>query len=162
MTLSDLASVATVISGVAVLGSLIYLGLQTRQNTRHIKALLWQGAADRGVSLNLALADADLVKAFIARNGGTATQEAIEQRQFHLQCIAHYVQFEDMFSQWEDDLMTEERFARYRSTMVAMLREHPANRRFFSERVSQYAPSSQGFHACLRDMIKEVEEQKRV
>jgi hypothetical protein len=42
MTLSDLASLATVLSGAAVLASLIYLAQQTRQNTRHTRALIEQ------------------------------------------------------------------------------------------------------------------------
>ena len=39
MSLSDLASIATVVSSIAVLGSLVYLGYQTRQNARHTRDL---------------------------------------------------------------------------------------------------------------------------
>ena len=44
MTLSDLASLATVISSGAVLVSLIYLSLQVRQTERNQRALMNQGA----------------------------------------------------------------------------------------------------------------------
>ena len=45
MSLSDLAAIATVISGLAVLGSMIYLAQQTRQNSKHTRALIQQGRA---------------------------------------------------------------------------------------------------------------------
>ena len=43
MSLSDLASIGSLVSGVAVLVSLIYLSQQTRQNTKHSRALIQQG-----------------------------------------------------------------------------------------------------------------------
>jgi hypothetical protein len=47
MVLSDLASIATAISGLAVTASLIYVGIQTKQNVRHTRALVHQGTAAR-------------------------------------------------------------------------------------------------------------------
>jgi hypothetical protein len=43
MTLSDLSSIVGVISGLAVLGSLVYLSLQNRQMERNQRALMNQG-----------------------------------------------------------------------------------------------------------------------
>jgi hypothetical protein len=40
MSLSDLASIGSFVSGAAVLVSLVYLRLQIRQNTRHSQALI--------------------------------------------------------------------------------------------------------------------------
>ncbi len=57
MTLADLSSIATVISGLAVLVSLVYLGLQTRQNVRHSQALIQQGRAQRIADTALRLAE---------------------------------------------------------------------------------------------------------
>lgn len=154
MILSDFASIATVVSGVAVLGSLIYLGLQTRQNTKHIRALLWQGAADRGVSLNLALADRDLVAAHIIANGEVPTPEAIAERQFRLQCVAHYIQYEDLFAHRDEGLLSEETFQHFQAAMVAMLRDNPGTRTFFACRA---ALSETPFDILLRKMVAEAE-----
>src|SRR5215469_17016584 len=38
MTLSDLASIGSFVSGIAVLVSLVYLAIQVRQNTRNLRA----------------------------------------------------------------------------------------------------------------------------
>ena len=154
MTLSDLASIATVVSGVAVLVSLIYLSLQTRQNTRHIRALLWQGAADRGVSMNLTMADEKLAAAFIAANGVVPTPEAIMQRQFQLQCTALYAQIDDLFAQWNDGLIDDNRFSRFRALIVSTLAANPGVRTFFAARVD--ANPHTDYHAFLRSALAEV------
>ena len=52
MTLSDLTSIVGVISGLAVLGSLVYLSLQVRQTERNQRALMNQGVINR-ISENL-------------------------------------------------------------------------------------------------------------
>jgi hypothetical protein len=158
MTLSDLASIATVISGVAVLGSLIYLGMQTRQNTKHIRALLWQGAADRGVSLNLTLADRDLVAAHLIANGEKPTPEAIADRQFRLQCVAHYIQYEDLFAHRDENLLSEEVFQHFQAAMVSMLADNPGTRAFFEARA---AMSNTRFDLLLRQLVVEANARRK-
>ena len=154
MTLSDLASIATVISGIAVLGSLIYLAQQTRQNTKHTRALLWQGAADRGVSLNLALADRDLVTAHLIANGLEPTPAAIAERQFRLQCVAHYIQYEDLFTHRDAGLLNEDVFLHFQAAMAAMLADNPGMRAFFASRA---ALSDTRFDILLRKLVAEAD-----
>ncbi len=48
MTLSDVAAIGGVVSGVAVLVSLVYLSLQVRQTERNQRALMNQGIINRG------------------------------------------------------------------------------------------------------------------
>ena len=64
MSLSDLASIGSFVSGIAVLASLIYLSLQVSQNTKHSRALIQQGRVT-GITTNyLTMADADLAAAY--------------------------------------------------------------------------------------------------
>ena len=65
MTLSDLAAIGSLASGVAVLVSLIYLGLQVHQSAKHTRALILQGRAERIVTHHLTIANSDLVAAWI-------------------------------------------------------------------------------------------------
>ena len=51
MTLADLASVGALVSGVAVLASLMFLSYQMRQTARHQRSLLLQGQAARWLEL---------------------------------------------------------------------------------------------------------------
>ena len=48
MSLSDLASIGNLVSGLAVLVSLVYLSLQVRQTERNQRALMNQGIINRG------------------------------------------------------------------------------------------------------------------
>jgi len=51
MSLSDLAALGSLVSGLAVLGSLIYLSVQVRQATKHQRSLMMQGRATRTMEL---------------------------------------------------------------------------------------------------------------
>ena len=53
MSLSDLASLGSFVSGVAVLISLVYVSIQVRQAARHQRSLMMQGRAARVMNLQL-------------------------------------------------------------------------------------------------------------
>jgi hypothetical protein len=63
MDVSDIASIATAVSGLAVTASLIYVGIQTKQNVRHTRALIHQGTAARTTNLLLGFMNAESVRA---------------------------------------------------------------------------------------------------
>ena len=123
MTLSEIASIATAISGFAVMVSLIYVAIQTQQNVRHTRALIHQGTAARTTSLLLGLMNAEAAAAWIEGNGGTPTPELIRKRQFDQHCGTAMIAMEDYFSQHEEGLLSEEQFARGSETFRALLRE---------------------------------------
>jgi hypothetical protein len=123
MTLSDVGSIATAISGLSVTASLIYLAIQTRQNLRHTRALIHQGTAARTINLLIGLMDSEIVAAWIEGNGGTPTPELIRQRQFENHCGTAMVAMEDYFSQHEEGLLSDEQFARGSETFRGLLRE---------------------------------------
>jgi hypothetical protein len=123
MSLSELASIATAVSGLAVTASLIYLAIQTRQNVRHTTALIHQGTAARTTTILLELMNADVVAAWIEGNGGTPTPELIRQEQFYYQCRVSMIAMEDYFGQHELGLLSDEQFARGRATFRHLLKE---------------------------------------
>ena len=112
MTLSEIASIATAISGFAVMVSLIYVAIQTQQNVRHTRALIHQGTAARTTALLLGLMNAEAAAAWIEGNGGIPTPELIRRRQFFYQCGIALVAMEDYFSQHEAGLLSEEQRSR--------------------------------------------------
>jgi hypothetical protein len=63
MVLSDVASIATAVSGFAVTASLIYVGIQTQQNVRHTRALIHQGTAARTTNILLGSMNVEVVAA---------------------------------------------------------------------------------------------------
>ena len=134
MTLSDLSSIVGVISGLAVLGSLIYLAQQTHQNAKHTKALIQQGRIERTSYQALEMADPELAKAWLVSNGVAATPEAITERQFAQQCLALSFGMEDTFTQYADGLISEAQFKRFRQRMVALMKNSPGWRAFMLQR----------------------------
>ena len=75
MSLADLASLA---SSVAVVVSLLFLGLQIRQSNRNQRSLMQQGRSARNVELLSRLSDprvSDVISR--AANGETLTEQAI-------------------------------------------------------------------------------------
>ena len=153
MTLIDLASLGSFVSALAVVASLIYLSLQVQQNSKHTKALLWQGAVGRGTTLFLAQADANLAAAWIIGNGETPTPEAVNQRQFMLQCHANRTTLEDFFAQHEDGLISDNRFNRIRSNWKTNLSGNPGLRSFLSDYASSSTLSDDKFIAFLNTIV---------
>jgi hypothetical protein len=110
MTLADFAALSTSISGIAVTASLIYLAMQTYQNTKHTKALVQQGQADRIVTTLVAMAHPDIAEAWITGNGGTPAPEAVKGVQFAQLCNALVYDMSDFHNQYVDGLANGEQF----------------------------------------------------
>src|ERR1700761_4473829 len=60
MVLAEIAYIATSVSGIAVTASLIYVGIQTKQNVRHTRALVHQGTAARTTNILLGFMNPEL------------------------------------------------------------------------------------------------------
>jgi hypothetical protein len=111
MSLSDLASIGSLVSGVAVLGSLIYLALQVRQTDRNQQASIRHSRITRHVDIQLAQLDSDVADAW---HHGLLNPDAITQTelsQFFSLCRAHFLHLEDGFHQHEEGLLNEDAFA---------------------------------------------------
>jgi hypothetical protein len=122
MSLSDLASIGSLVSGVAVLGSLIYLALQVRQTDRNQQAAIRHSRITRHVDILLARADPGLVVAWEngARNPDQITET--ELNQFIVLCRAQFLTYEDAFYQHEEGLLNEDAFATVLSGVRGVLR----------------------------------------
>jgi len=129
MNLSDLASVASIVSSAAVAVSLIYLGVQAHQNSKHTRALIQAGRVDRLMAQVIGYSDADKCAAYLTGNGQAATPEAIKHRQFMLQCLGQVGVMLDVFTQHREGLLNDEQFHGVCATYRVWLRE-PGFRQF--------------------------------
>ncbi len=110
MSLSDLASLGSFISGFAVLTSLVYLALQIRQAERNQQISIRHSRVSRTVELHLALADPAVAGAWLH---GTVSPEEItktELSQFINLCRALFFHFEDSYYQREEGLLNDAAF----------------------------------------------------
>lgn len=124
MTLSDLASIGGLISGLAVLGSLIYLGLQIRQNTKHSRALIQQGRAARNTEFNLRLAEFDFSDGIEKCFAGDPDVSARDLRRYLLLTRANVLSFEDSFLQHAEGLMEGQAFEHFERTVQTAMNGH--------------------------------------
>jgi hypothetical protein len=132
MSPSEIASIASAVSGLTATLSLIYVGIQTRLNVRHNRALIQQGTAARTTSILLGWMNPEAVAAWIEGNGGTPTPELIRERQFHYHCGIAMIAMEDYFTQHELGLLSDEQFLRGSETFRDRLRE-PGLRSYWSK-----------------------------
>jgi len=110
MTLSDLASVGSFVSGVAVLTSLIYLALQVRLAERNQQVSIRHSRVSRTVELHLALADPAVADAWLHGLGRPQEITQTELSQFINLCRAHFFHFEDSFYQRQGKLLNDDAF----------------------------------------------------
>src|SRR3954466_437055 len=110
MSLSDLASLGSFVSGFAVLISLIYLSLQVRQTKRNQQVAIRHSRASRIVELQLALANPGVADAWLHGSGSPQEITQAELSQFVNLCRALFFHFEDSFYQREEGLLNDDAF----------------------------------------------------
>jgi hypothetical protein len=105
MSLSDLASLGSFVSGIAVLVSLIYLSLQVRQAERNQRAIVQQARISRSSDQLMHLAEPALARAWlkVVSSPGDATEE--ESFQFVVIVTAMLRNAEDVWFQHELNLL---------------------------------------------------------
>lgn len=110
MSLTDLASIGSLVSGLAVLVSLAYLAQQTRQNVRHSRALIQQGRAARIADTSLRMAELRESDSIDKCFNGSLDVSAKDVARFIFICRAILVSAEDSFFQHEQGLLDDAAF----------------------------------------------------
>lgn len=161
MSLTEISTIASIISSLAVAASLAYLALQTHQNAKHTKAFVWNAIEDRNVNMPLAMAGENLCRAAIIANGGEATPEAVRQRQCELMYKAILSNYIDLFRQGEMGIIEAPSStigSRYR---IAMFKREPAFREFVKFALADETPDMPRYikrmYAQFRGELEEAE-----
>jgi hypothetical protein len=110
MTLSDIASLGSLVSGIAVLISLVYLSLQVKQSERNQQAAIRQGRIGRVVDIMLAAAEPSISEAFVKATRGSDDISAVQLNQFMICTRASFFNIEDGFYQHKDGLLNDSAF----------------------------------------------------
>ena len=120
MSLSDLASIGSFVSGLAVLISLAYLTIQVRQAERNQKAQIQQGRAARLVDLQLRLTEPANSEIYMRGQGGEAFESATDLQRYRNLILASLYSMEDSFLQHKAGLLGDSDFASFRLRMAAV------------------------------------------
>jgi hypothetical protein len=121
MSLSDLASLGSFVSGIAVLGSLVFLFFQMRQMTEQVRqsernqqALIRQGIRTRAVDLNLIRTEPSVADAIAKGSAGAEDISTTQYEQYVGYALASLIHFEDAFFQHQEGLLTDSAFSAVR------------------------------------------------
>ncbi len=101
MTLEQIFYLSQSVASVAVVGSLIYLGLQVRSAERSQRAIMQQGRADRASNAALAIASPELALVFQKGVAGDPTLTREELTQWMMICRALFLSGEDSLLQYK-------------------------------------------------------------
>jgi hypothetical protein len=110
MSLSDLASIGSFVSGVAVLISLVYLALQVRQAERNQRAMLQHGRAARATDLLVRMAEDEIADVLSRGSFGEEELTKKEELQFVLIFRANIIGMEDTYFQHKHNMLDDESF----------------------------------------------------
>ena len=141
MSLSDLASVGSLVSGFAVLVSLIYLSVQIKQNTKHSRALIQQGRAARICQTLSDMAELDWTDGLDACFAGEPNVSARDLRKFNFVVRTYFVSAEDSFMQHQEGLMDHQAFEGFEGMMRAGLSASPGFRKAWKLSRTSYVPA---------------------
>ena len=116
MTLSDWASIGSLIGSATVLISLVYLALQVRQAEHNQQASIRQGRATRVVDIILAAGDPAYADALTKGTAGAGDIGDAEFAQFTSIYGAYLASAEDTFLQYREGLLSDATFASFRES----------------------------------------------
>lgn len=111
MSLSDLASIGSFISGAAVVVTLIFLVLQMRQSNRYQRYSMQLGRASRFSDLILRTTDSEVARVMAKSIGCDESLSEVEMRIFFGAVFADFWNFEDTFLQHRAALLPSESMA---------------------------------------------------
>jgi hypothetical protein len=118
MSLSDLASLGSFVSGIAVLVSLIYLAIQVRQAEKNQRAIIHQGRAEQSTDRLLRFMEPELLRPYMkGLYGREASTEELEFQQFVFAMAAIARETQDLYFQHDLGFVDE---ASLRSQLVPL------------------------------------------
>lgn len=110
MTLSDLASLGSFVSGVAVLISLVFLGLQIRQGANNQRAVIQNERAKLVQDLVVSLNEPGNIEVWIRGDAADGTMDDVQCQSYLLRALCTFRLIEEFFHQHRDGMMSRLRW----------------------------------------------------
>lgn len=121
MTLTDIASLSTAVSGIVVTISLVYLALQVHQNTKHTRALIHQGRVAGIRELLIASTNPEIASVIVGQTLAHPTADDVKRQQFATWCAANFYGWQDSFVQHRKGLLDDDFFLQMKTAVIRTL-----------------------------------------
>ncbi len=113
MDIMELGASGELVGGVAVIGSLVYVGLQVRQNTRALVGTSREAMADRAIDWLMQLArDGESAEILRVGQADPSRLDANSTLRFQMMMYAIAESWEAAFSQWRRGVWISRPFSR--------------------------------------------------
>jgi hypothetical protein len=113
VTLEHIFYISQIIASVAVVCSLIYVGLQVRYAERSQRGMMQQARADRTSAGSLAVADPELARIWMKGGAGDADFTPVEFTQWLMLTRSAFLSGEDSVLQYKAGLLSKETYDTY-------------------------------------------------
>lgn len=139
MTLEDISNLSQAIAAVAVVVSLIYLALQTRQSARNQRAMMHSARAQSIRDSFTTMGDPSFAAIWRAGVAAAPDMSLDEAQQFAFFARGQFATFQEQFLDWRAGLVDDVRWAATRGGMAALLAT-PGHRAVYRRaRIAQHA-----------------------
>jgi hypothetical protein len=145
MSLGEWASIASVVSAVSLIVSVIYVSIQVRHNTRAVRASAFQQVVDSfaGISMDVAK-DKNLVGLYLRAGREFASLGDVDRAQYSLMLLSFLRRAENVFFQTKIQLLQTEHWSGIRESIKAIMAP-PGARECLSEIKNRLNPEFRAF-----------------
>jgi len=155
MTLLEWGALGELIGGIAIIGSLIYVGIQIRQNTRAVRGSTLQMNTDFWGTLFLRLAEPEMSQAYAAGMAGQPDIRPAHYTQFFFICRAMFLGFENQYYQFRQGVLDHAIYLGYERSIQTQLLVFPGFRVCWQQNRAVFSPA---FVAHVDSMIERTPE----
>lgn len=125
MNLEQVANIATIFEAIAVIASLIFIGLQIRQNTKLAKATNIQSLVNLSSPFNLLLAqDRKLTEVWLKGAKQFSKMDEIDKTRYMFLLFHTMTLQEHIYYQWENRLIAEANYQSWNRSFETFVKEH--------------------------------------
>ena len=129
--LSTFSDVAQIISALAVVISLIYVGVQVNQNTKATQSAMRQSIADNDITYLMSSLDNNILAIASYKIENNIELSDLEMSQLISRQHVNFRVFENAFYQFEQELLELETWLRYRFIIKDLLRNNVASKKMW-------------------------------
>ena len=155
MTLLEWGALGELIGGIAIIGSLIYVGIQIRQNTRAVRGFTLQMNTDFWGTLCLRLAEPEMSQAYAAGMAGKPDIRPDHYIQFFFICRSMFLGLENQYYQFHQGTLDREIYFAYERSIQTQLLASPGFRICWQQTRVACSPN---FVAYVDSMIERTPE----
>jgi hypothetical protein len=140
MPLERIANIAEISAAVLVIVSLIYVGIQIRQNTKTVRGSTLQRNTDFWGTLFLRLAEPEVVRAYGAGLAGQPDIRPVHYTQFFFICRAMFLGLENQYYQFRQGILDDATYLGYERSIQTQLLAFPGFRIWWQQSRSVFSP----------------------